>query len=103
MLTEEALEAAQTVAAAEKVAHNHSAIWGYDKPVMAALAPFLPEDRVERRALLVAIQDMARAKDPTPFGGEWTGYTIVANLLDSPIAWLTPGFAEARRAKLYGN
>lgn len=94
---QEAMEAAAKAAAAEKAAHNHDAIWGYDKVVDAALDPFLPEDKAERRAFLVKVQSAARFADKGNARGDWTGYTIVANGLSSKIAWLTPGWAEARQ------
>ncbi len=95
---QEAMIAAANAAAAEKAKHNHDAIWGYDKVVDAALDPFLPEDKAERRAFLVKVQSAARLADSVESKkGEWTGYTIVANGLSSKIAWLTPGWAEARQ------
>lgn len=93
----EAMEKAAVAAAIEKAAHSHDAIWGYDKVVAAALDPYLPEDKALRREFLVAVQSAARSADSGKIDHEWTGYTIVANILSSRIAWLTPGWAEARQ------
>lgn len=94
----EAMEAAAQAAAVEKAAHNHNAIWSYDRVVGEALAPFLPGTAAECREFLVKVQEAARHADKDkPWRGDWTGYTIVANSLSSKIAWLTPGWAQVRQ------
>ena len=100
----EAMEVASKAAAAERDAHDWDATYHYDKPVMDALAPFLPDDRTERRAYLVEVQRLAQAADKgRPFMSRWSGYTFVSAVLSSQVAWLTPGFAEARHFQLYGR
>ncbi len=100
----EAMEAAAKAAAAERDAHDWDATHRYDKPVMDALAPFLPEDKAERRAYLVEVQRLAQVADRgRPFAARWSGYTFVSAVLSSQIAWLTPGFAEARHFQRYGQ
>lgn len=90
-----ALQAAYAIAQGELEKFDHDSLWKYEKPTMEALKPFLPEDRVERRAFMVELQKEARGLDVNRT--KWTGFTVVANLLDSFIAYLTPGFVEARK------
>jgi hypothetical protein len=104
---EKALEAAWVAAEAEQAARNHSATYNYEKCVVEAIKPFIAHltDKQDRRAAYVEIQKLARKSDASrPFGEKWTGFTIVGAVLDSRIAWLTPGFAEARAYNnLYGS
>jgi hypothetical protein len=100
---EEALEAAAKAAAAEKAEKDHDATYMYDRCVNEALKPFMPEGKAECRAFLVEVQKLARARDAVrQFGSPWTGHTIVAAVLDTWIAYMTDGFAEARRFQRYG-
>ena len=113
---EQAMEAAASAAAAQKLAfdaiphvpgkgHRGSAIWDYDKCLDDALRPFVPDDKNERREFYVAVLDLAYMADRgREYATPWTGYTIVGAALSSKIAWLTPGFAEARAYNnLYGS
>lgn len=113
---EQAMEAAAATATAEKLAfdavprspgksHRGGAIWDYDRCLDAALRPFVPADKNERREFYIAVQNLAYMADHgREYATPWTGYTIVGAALSSKIAWLTPGFAEARAYhNLYGS
>jgi len=108
-MIEEALEAARLAAETEQTAFEHSATYRYEKCVLEAIKPFIEHisilDRPERQAVYVVIQKLAQRHDAKrPWGTKWSGYTIVDAVLGSVIAYLTPGFAEAKRyADMYGS
>lgn len=112
-MIKEAMEAAAAAAQIVKDTKNPSASWHYENCVHEALKPFTPardkataaENNVITRAFYVEIEKAARFADKDRgYGVPWTGYTAVAAVLSSTIAWLTPGFAEARRYNnLYGS
>jgi len=73
------------------------AIWCYDGIIAKALALFGPprENREARRHFLIQVQ--AEAERRSSGRGSWDAADIVRNSLNGTIAYMTPGFLEARR------
>jgi len=109
MSPEEILDLA-AAATAERMTRKYDAIWDFDRCVEGAINEHLPADRQERRALLVRLEEMCRIKDQElgetscSKTGKWNRYSCVAGCLSIKIAYLTPGFAEAKRFNdIYGS
>lgn len=103
-VTEATLQASKT-AEQEREAHRWKDTWRYEKPVMAALDPYMTGmDKSEKRAFLVLVEKEARRTSTRKWGEEWDGPQFVAAVLGGVIAYLTPGFLEAKRYNdLYGS
>lgn len=110
-----ALEAAAAAADAftEESKDKHwfrgAGTWHWQKAVTDALKPFgpprepPPAENATRREFLRAVMERAHQKDrDRGVGDDWTGYTFVAAVLNGEIAWMTPGFARAKRMHDYG-
>lgn len=99
LIMSKAADAAREEMEKNKAKNNHHSLYQYDDVVMNVLKQYGPTDKAERRQFYLDVQRSAReedAKAKTPFG-KWSGFTIVANVLDGVIAWLTPGWAEVRQ------
>ena len=93
--------------AKECAKESHDAIWGWDSTLTKSLWQFVQyfESQKTRREFYVEMVKYARKMDSgRKHVDPWTGYTIVANNLESRIAYLTPGFWEAKRnSEMLGN
>ena len=100
----EALEAAAAAVLAlktEKDPDGRKAIWFYDNCVCNALRQYVSAERSDRRDEYLIIQKHARKIDSYKViahdSNGWTSYRYVAAVLDTFIAWSTPGFGDAKQ------
>jgi hypothetical protein len=99
-----AYEAAMAAAISYHHAHPDAASYSYDKVVLPAIREHCPDaDRelYKRMKTRAFTERRPWSPDQPPRAvGAWAIYTVC----DSTVAWMTPGFAEAKRNNdLYGS
>lgn len=110
---DEVLEALRAAVAADmqrKPVTAGDGIYRFDSCISRALETFIPPHEFVvptlMRAFLQDLQSAAERKlrETGGYRGDWSPLSIVASYAQTQRAWMTPGFAEARRqSNLYGS
>tara|TARA_Y100000310_G_C20455136_1_gene702685 strand:- start:448 stop:837 length:390 start_codon:yes stop_codon:yes gene_type:complete len=77
---------------------DYKASYHYDKHVNQVINKFWDKASGSLRPLMKAIYIMIKQQQPSDAGKDWhNGYVAAARVINSQIAYMTPGFIEAKR------